>query len=397
MQQLLEKYQKKLLYTNTDFVRGLYQKIDWNSRLIGIKGQRGVGKTTLLLQRLKLNPALAKTALYVSLDNFWFTQNNLLDLADDFVKNGGTHLFLDEVHKYPNWSITLKNLYDDYPELNIVFTASSLLEILNSAADLSRRAVVYTLQGLSYREFLEYELKLKFPVISSVQQLVEEHQTLALKVCEATKPLQHFKTYLQYGYFPFYKESINTNKIEEITRLILEIELPQLRGVEVGLIYKLKQLLSIIAESVPYTPNISKLSEKIGVNRNTLATYLNYLDEAQLTKNLYRDANGVSLLQKPAKIYLENTNLIQVFSNDNQGNVGNIRETFFINQLAESNLVEFTEKGDFSINRKYIFEVGGKNKTVHQISDVADAFVAADDIEIGSRQTIPLYLFGFLY
>jgi len=398
MEALFEKYQQKLRLTPINFVRSMMSEINWEARLIGIKGARGIGKTTLLLQyiKLKLSSELEQT-LYVSLDNLWFSSYSVNDLAAEFVKKGGKYIFLDEVHKYPAWSQALKNIYDDHPTLKIVFTGSSLLEILNARADLSRRAVVYSMQGFSFREYLSMETGIDFKPLS-LQQILNNHLEEATQINQKIKPFQYFDSYLQHGYYPFYKEQPELYQIRlgEVINMILEIELPFLRGVELAYINKVKQLLVVIAESVPFIPNVSKLSEKIGINRSTLLSYLHYLEEVKLTRNLFKDAHGISRLQKPDKIYLENTNLVFAMAPQNS-NIGNNRETFFANQLAYQHQITYTKQGDFKVDDKYVFEVGGKNKTNRQISDVENSFIIADDIEYGFKNKIPLWLFGFLY
>ena len=335
--------------------------------------------------------------MYISLDNIWFTENKLINLTDEFVKKGGQFLFLDEVHKYPNWAQEIKNIYDDYPELKIVFTGSSLLEILNARADLSRRAIMYTMQGLSYREFLNLVLEIELPIFS-FQDIISNHIEIAQQINSQIKPLQHFESYLKIGYYPFFQENkqLYHQRIEEVINLILEIEMTLLRKVDIAYVIKLKQLLQIIAESVPFMPNVKKLSERIGINRNTLVSYLFFLQEAHLTKNLYKDAKGITQLQKPSKIYLENTNLQFTFSNANS-NVGNLRETFFINQVNYKHQVEYVDKGDFLIDRKYTFEIGGSNKTTKQIKHIENSYLVLDNLEYGNSNKIPLWLFGFLY
>jgi len=398
MEELFEKYQQKIKFTPINFVRSVMEEINWEARLIGIKGARGTGKTTLLLQyiKLKLSEVLEET-LYVSVDTLWFNTHSIVELASDFVKKGGKYLFLDEVHKYPGWAQEIKNIYDDQPNLKIVFTGSSLLEILNARADLSRRAVIYHMQGFSFREYLGLETGINFTRIS-LAQLTKNHIDEASLINQKIKPFQYFNKYLRQGYYPFYIEQpeLYQMRLGEIINMILEIELPLLRGVELSYIRKVKQLLVIISESVPFIPNVSKLSEKIGINRATLLSYLHYLDEIGLTRNLFKEGNGISRLQKPTKIYLENTNLIFTLSREN-ANVGNIRETFFANQLAYQHQLNYSENGDFLIDEKYFFEVGGKNKNNQQIKELSNAFIAADDLEYGFKNKIPLWLFGFLY
>ncbi|HEY0668703.1 MAG TPA: AAA family ATPase, partial [Sphingobacteriaceae bacterium] len=286
---------------------------------------------------------------------------------------------------------------DDFPTLKVVFTGSSLLEILNARADLSRRAIIYNMQGFSFREYLTMETGVVFNSIT-LKQITEEHLQEAGIINNKIKPFQYFERYLKQGYYPFYKEQpeLYEMRLGEVINMILEIELPLLRGVELSYIRKVKTLLVIIAESVPFIPNVSKLSEKIGINRATLLSYLHYLEEIGLTRNLFKEANGVSRLQKPAKIYLENTNLIYALSNKN-ANTGNIRETFFANQLAYKNQVTFSGEGDFMINDRYVFEIGGRNKTSTQIKGSTNGFIVADEIEYGFKNKIPLWLFGFLY
>lgn len=392
-----EKFQRRVQQTTLDFSRSLMADIDWEARLIGIKGARGVGKTTLLLQYIKKNLPINNETLFVSLDDIWFAAHTLSDLVDAFIKKGGNYLFLDEVHTYPKWAQELKNIYDNYPELKIVFTSSSLLEILNARADLSRRAVVYTLQGLSYREYLNLITGKNFTVYT-LKDLLANHTTIAQQINAEIRPLQYFDAYLKNGYYPFFKEGITlyNRRLEEVINLIIEVELPQLRNIEVAYINKIKQLLHIIAQSVPFMPNISKLSTRIGINRNTLVGYLYFLQEAHIIKNLYKDAKGITQLQKPDKIYLENTNLQYVFANDHT-DTGAMRETFFVNQIAYGHLTEYTHQGDFVVDRAYTFEVGGSNKTNKQIASVANAYVAADNLEYGYAHKIPLWLFGFLY
>lgn len=349
-----------------------------------------------MLQYLKKNIPL-QNCLYVSLDNLWFGENTLIGLADSFKKRGGTHLFLDEVHKYPDWSRQIKNIYDDFPDLNIVFSGSSMLEILNARADLSRRAVSYSMKGLSFREYLNISLRLSLPTFS-LDEILTNHVSIAPVLLNKVKPFQHFEKYLQIGHYPFFNEGeqLYLDRLEEVVKMVIEIELPLLRGIETAYLPRMRQLVQIIAQSVPFVPNLSKLSERIGINRNTLVLYLNYLNEAGITKNIYKDAYGITKLQKPEKIFLENTNLMFAFK-DERPEKGNVRETFFVNQLSEGHQVTYTEYGDFLVDGKYTFEIGGKSKSKKQVSQVSDSFVAADDLEYGSGDKIPLWLFGFLY
>ncbi len=397
IESLFERSIRKISGTDEQLVRLLMTKIDWNQRLVGLKGSRGVGKTTLLLQRIKSLNLPANKALYASCDNLWFSKNTLVDLAETFEKQGGQYLFLDEAHKYPNWAQELKNIYDDFDRLKVVFTGSSLLEILNARADLSRRAVVYTMQGLSFREFLVFETGEQFPAIK-LQDLLLQHEEIAREICSRIRPLEYFQNYLKFGYYPFYRESVELypSKVDEIVSMVLHIELPLLRKLDVQYIPKIKQLLQIIAESAPFVPNVSKISERIGINRNTFISYLYYLNEAGLTSNLYKDINGVTRLQKPDKIYLDNTNLQHILSYE-KPNSGHLRECFFLNQVKQLHSVEYITDGDFKVEGKFHFELGGKQKTAKQLKAAPDAWVVSDELEIGTGKRIPLWLFGFLY
>ena len=398
MEELFNRYQRISQKIQTDFVRSFMQEVNWNARLIGIKGARGVGKTTLLLQYLKINFTDNRAlTLYVSLDSFAFRGKTLLGLADEFVRNGGKHLFLDEVHKYPNWAQELKNIYDDYSELQIVFTGSSLLEILNSRADLSRRVMIYHMQGLSFREFIMLETGIFFAPLT-LESILKDHLHLAGLINAKIKVFPHFEKYLKQGYYPFYREELDLyeHRVEEVINMMLEIELPLLRGMDIGLVPKIKQLLVIISESVPFVPNIVNLSQKIEIHRTTLMSYLFYLQELGLTYHLLKEARGSVRLQKPAKIYLENTNLMYVLSSFS-ANRGNVRETFFANQVGYKHKISYHEKTDFLVDNTYAFEIGGKDKSKKQITGIENAYIVSDEIEYGYQNKIPIWLFGFLY
>jgi predicted AAA+ superfamily ATPase len=397
MEKLRLKHISSIQNTNLDFVRDYINEFPWSENLLGIKGSRGVGKTTLLLQYIKKNYNLSEKALYISLDDLYFTENKLTDLVDDFVSNGGEHLFLDEVHKYPNWAIELKNIYDYHKHLRVVFTGSSMLEILNSRADLSRRAVVFNMQGLSFREYLSFEKNINFSKLK-LEDILNDHTSIVLPVIDKIKPLKQFQKYLKKGYFPFSKENpdLYYHKVNEVVNMIIEIEIPLMRGLDNTKVNKIKQLLYIISQSVPFKPNITKLAERIGISRNLLLSYIRGLDDANLINLLNKDMFGLSALQKPEKIYLENTNLSYVLA-DEGANIGNIRETFFLNQLSKDHVVTYSSSADFFINNKYTFEVGGKSKSGKQIKGIKNSFIVSDDIEMGYENKIPLWIFGFLY
>jgi uncharacterized protein len=398
MDRLIEKFRRKIASVDMRFIRSAVSTIHWDARLVGIKGARGVGKTTLLLQHIKRTYAdRLDSVLYVSLDDLWFAEHDLIEMVDTFVKTGGDVLYLDEVHKYPLWSSVIKNIYDDYPKLKIVFTGSSLLEIIDSRADLSRRAVVHTLQGLSFREYLNIRGLGPFSEIN-LQLIVTEHQSFVSDIVREVKPLKYFQQYLQSGYYPYFLEGIEnyTIRLEETVLMVLEAELPYLRNIEVAYVRKLKRLLSIIAESAPFIPNITRMSDRIELNRQTLLAYLHYLEEAKLITSIYKTSRGLGALQKPDKIFLENTNLMYL-SKNSKPDRGNLRETFLANQLSFEHELHYAESGDFLVDRRQTIEVGGKNKTGKQIQGLKDAYIAADDIEYGHGRKIPLWLFGFLY
>ena len=380
------------------FERELERKINWNARLISIRGSRGTGKTTLFLQHIKKTFVNnLNKVLYVSLDNIYFSNNTLVELAEKFVSHGGTHLFLDEVHKYENWSKEIKNLYDDFPELHIAFTGSSLLEILNGRADLSRRTLVYELTGLSFREYLSIIKVQDFPIFT-LEEILKNNEQISAEIASKIKPFEFFDDYLSFGYYPYFLEGKDDyfNRLNETLNMILEVELPFLRGLEVAYIPRIKKLLAVIGESAPFIPNITQLAVKIGISRQTLLQYLKYLEDAKLINQLYKKSRGLSVLEKPEKILMENTNLMELFNGENT-NTGNRRETFVLNQLLHSHKVDFSEESDFFVDSKYTFEVGGKNKKRKQIQTVPDSYIIADDIEFGTERRIPIWLLGFMY
>jgi uncharacterized protein len=397
MERLKSLSRQRVAQTDFQFRRYLYSKIDWSNRLIAIKGARGVGKTTLILQYLKANFGNEESALYASLDDIYFSANTLLGLTDTFYKAGGKVLFLDEVHKYPSWSQEIKNIYDGYPLLKVVFTSSSILQINKGYADLSRRVVAYNLQGLSFREFLEVTGVMKSPPVS-MTDMINIHKDIESDVAKQIRPLKHFKDYLQYGYYPFFLENKESyfQKLQSAINLTLDYDLPSAQTIDYSNIYKLKKLLYLIANSVPFKPNVSKLGEQIHTTRATVIQYLEHLKNAQIINLLNTDSFGSGYLAKPEKIYLQNTNLMYALAPET-ANTGNIRETFFFNQVGNLHDLTLPKEGDFMVDKKLTFEVGGKNKTRKQIAVLPDSYIAADDIEYGFNNKIPLWLFGFLY
>lgn len=398
MEQLYSNFRYLVTRTPLDFVRYLHSGINWNNRLIAITGTRGVGKTTMILQHIKMNYNInSPEVLYVSLDNLWFANHTLVHLADDFFKNGGKTLFLDEVHKYTGWSREIKNIYDSYPDMKIVFTGSSMLDIYRSGADLSRRAIKYTLNGMSLREYLEYEHGIKIDPVK-INDLLTNHIQIALELTKSFRPIAVFREYLKYGYFPYYKEDKEGyfNKVAETINTVIEVDLPANTDIEYQTIIKIKKLFSIIASSVPFKPNISKLAELTGTTRPSLLSYLDALGKAQAILMLDKEADGLKRLVKPQKIYLGNTNFAYAFSGDNI-NIGNLRETFFYSLLNATNKVSYSDKTDFTVDDKYHFEIGGKDKKQKQIAGLKEAYIVKDNIETGYANQIPLWMFGLLY
>ncbi|NHB69535.1 ATP-binding protein [Perlabentimonas gracilis] len=389
MRTLYQKFETLLQSTSTDFKRYLYDKVSWEGRMTGIIGARGVGKTTMVLQYIKENLD-SKKALYVSADDMYFGENRLFDLADDFYKNAGEYLFIDEIHKYNNWSQELKNIYDSFPSLKIVFTGSSVLDILKGSADLSRRAIIYKLQGLSFREYLKLFHNFDTDTYS-LEQIVNNE----VKLKDIKHPLPLFNDYLKQGYYPFGLENQLDLRLGQIIVQTLETDIPQYANLNVGTSRKLKRLLSIIAESVPFKPNFSKISGMIEVSRNSLDDYFLYMEKAGLISQLRNETSGIRGLGKVEKVYLDNTNIIYNLVGD-KSNIGNIRETFFFNQMRQKHEVISSEKADFVIGN-YTFEIGGKNKQQTQINQDGKSFVVKDDIEFGYLNVLPLWAFGLNY
>jgi len=381
----------------THFERYLLKEISWDQKLIGISGARGSGKTILLLQQMKKMIRKGKHSLYVSLDDVYFSTNHLLYFAEDFARNGGEYLFLDEVHKYTNWSQELKNIYDSVFDIKVVFTSSSALEIHKGSHDLSRRALVYNLAGLSFREFLSLKYNLDTTVIP-LRQILENKTKTVSEIVSKIKIFPKFNEYLAEGYYPFFNE-LSPNYLMQLNatiNLVIENDLPAIHNIDFNSIIKLKKLISIISRIAPYTPNIEKLASQIETTRPTLLKYLYYLDKAQVIKILGSDTFGINYLNKPEKIFPGNTNIAYALSND-KPDKGNIRETFFLNQLSVNHIVTNPQHGDFMVDDKYLFEVGGRSKTQKQIAGIENSYIAADDIEYGIGNKIPLWLFGFMY
>ncbi len=389
MESLFQKQQLLVRRTELTFKRYMYDKLPWNSRLVGLVGPRGVGKTTMLLQYIKEQNK--DNVLYVSADDIYFSTHKLIDLADTFYKDGGKHFFIDEIHKYKDWAIELKNIYDFYPDLKVFFTGSSILDIRKGAADLSRRALMFYMQGFSFREFLKFEHNIDVQV-HSFEDIIANKISLLDKV---SHPLPIFRQYLQEAYYPMSKENYLSIRLEQILNLTLEVDIPQFANLSVTTARKLKKLMLIIAESVPFKPNFVSLAAKLKVSRNSLEDYLVLMEDAGLIARLRNQADGIIGLGKVDKIYLDNTNLIY-FLADRKPKEGNVRETFFLNQMRVNNLVFASSVADFKIG-KYTFEVGGKSKNQKQIKDTPYSYIVKDNIEYGYKNIVPLWAFGLNY
>lgn len=396
MESLFSTYNRKLRLVNLKFKRFIYDKIDWDERLICIKGQRGVGKTTLILQHIKEAFPQPEKALYVSLDNLWFATNSLRDLVEYHYTHGGTNIFLDEVHKYKDWQTAIKNIYDDYPDLSIVYTGSSMLKIDSSLGDLSRRQGSYTLPGLSFREYLQLEGILDMPPITLVE-LMGTHQAIASDITSRIKILPAFEQYLRHGYYPFYREAKSTfdQRLQDVCRQVIESDIPAVEDMSQSTLSKIKRLLMILAEKVPYQPNMTELYRELETNREQGLKMLNALQRAGLIAMISYEPQNIRTLSKPDKILLDNTNLVHSLTGF--GDKGTVRETFFSNQMRYVTSLALDRAGDFRLDRRRVFEVGGRKKGFNQIKDLPDSYVAADDLEIGFGNKIPLWMFGFLY
>lgn len=396
IQPLLNAYHRKLAATNLRFKRYLYDRINWNVRLVGIKGARGVGKTTLLMQHIKETFDNIDNVLYVSLDNLWFENHKLEELVEFLYTHGVVHIYFDEVHRYKNWTALLKHFYDSYPDLKIVYTGSAMLAIENSVADLSRRQSLYTLNGLSFREYLEYENIITIPPIEW-EKLLASHTKYALDVTSEIKVLKHFEQYLRTGYYPYYKEAGEDYlmRVGEVARLVIDNDIPAVEDITYMTAQKIKKLLMVIAENVPLEPNINRLATQLESTRDQILKMLYLLDRAGLLWLLTDKTKDYKHLTGPKKIYLNNTNLMHALST--KVSEGTMRETFFANQIGAVTSLTMPKQGDFMADGKYLFEVGGSRKTLNQIANLPNSYLAIDDIEVGNGNRIPLWMFGCLY
>lgn len=395
---LITIFQRRLAATPMAFFRYLYKIIDWNDTMIGIKGPKGCGKSTLLLQHIKetFKGKELDKVLYVSLDNLWFSTHDIIDVIDYHYTHGGTHLFIDEIHYYKKWQTLLKNISDDYPGLHVVYTGSSMLQLGKSEGDLSRRLTMYEMRGLSLREFLEYEGIMKMSPVT-LEQLLSEHVSIAMEVSEKMKILEQFKKYLEVGYYPFYKAVHHGyyQRLQNVANQVIEVDYPNVEDITMSTIRKTKKLLMILAERVPQLPKMNELYKELETDRNQGLKMLYALQRGGLLLLLSDDAKSPDNLSRPDKIYINNPTMMYALTP--KVDTGTLRETFFCNQLSQDHDVRYPKAGDFLVDRKYLFEVGGKGKNFDQIKDIPNSYLAVDNTEVGHRNRIPLWMFGLLY
>jgi predicted AAA+ superfamily ATPase len=393
------KLEKRILNSlKSEYKRYFFDRVDFNSQMIVVVGSRGVGKTTFLLQYLKelKSKHEAHKSLYFSYDHPANVDIKLYTLAEEFAKIGGKYLLLDEIHRYKDFALDLKAIYDFYPDMKVLFTGSCAISIYNAQADLSRRAVLYHMNGLSYREFLELKLDIKLPVFT-----LEEICTNSIELTDALQkeflPLEHFSEYLKYGYYPFYfSDKDNYHKqLTAVVNLTIDVDLVMLGYIKPAFANKLKKLLNVICCSKPFELNITKVAANIEVSRNTIYAYLEHLTKGDLLTVVADNKKGLTALSKPEKLYLNNSNLSYALCDEPE--IGTIREGFFANQLQECHTLTTSKEGDFMVNGKYMFEIGGKGKSFKQIKDLDNAFVVQDTDSTENQHKIPLWLFGFLY
>ncbi len=389
MERLYENFHRKLKEISTDFIRYKYSEIKWEGHALGLVGPRGVGKSYMLLQHIKRTLNTADT-LYVSADHIYFSENKLVDLADEFVKMGGKHLFIDEIHKYDGWSRELKQIIDSYSELQVVISGSSVLDIYKGMADLSRRVPIYNMQGLSFREYLQLFQGISAPTFS-----LDEIISGKVEIPGVDHPLPLFRNYLKNGYYPFGRDIEFEMELLQVINQTMEVDIPQYMNANVTVGRRLKTLLMVVARSVPFKPVMTKIAELTGISRNDISDYLIYIEKAGMIAQLRDKTGGIRGLGKVEKIYLDNTNLIYTLAPDN-AEIGNVRETFFMNQTRVLHDVISSSVSDFEIDGK-TFEIGGRKKGQKQIERATDGYIVKDDIETGFANVIPLWHFGLMY
>lgn len=397
LNELYARSGRRIRDVSLQFIRHFAKTINWNDRLIALMGARGTGKTTLMLQHIKSSFDAPNAALYMSLDNLWFKTHSVYEAVEAHIQNGGTHVFLDEVHYHDDWESLIKNLYDDFPRLHIAYTGSSILKMKKARADLSRRQAEYTLPGLSFSEYLELEQICSFKPLS-LEELLTGHVKYAMSVSEGLPILKHFRTYLHSGYYPFYKEVCSGygERLQQVINQVLESDYPAVETVSFATIQKTKRMLMILAENAPQTPNMSKLYAELETDRNQGLKMLHALSEADLLGLLVSDGASLKKMSRPNKIYCDNPNIMYALCPNAE--VGCVRETFFLNQIRSAGFnVTYPKQGDFLVEGQYLFEVGGRKKSFDQIKDIPNSYLAVDDTEIGIGNRIPLWMFGLLY
>lgn len=398
METLFKKHRILISQVSNDIVRDIMNVIAWDKQLVAIRGSRGVGKTTLMRQYIKQKYGVqAGEALYCVMDSLYFTNHTLIDLAERFHLMGGKHLFLDEVHKYPTWSKEIKEIIDLYPDIKITFTGSSLIQILNADADLSRRVLSYDMAGLSFREYLRFYKGVTLPIYS-LEQVLSDADAICDKVNKLCQPQPLFDEYLRTGYYPFYdgNEIEYYSRIENVVSFIIDQEMTLFCGLEPAYTRRLKAMLMYLAGNTPYEVNIAKLANYLEINKNTVLSYLASMSKAELINLLYSDNKTVTKMQKPDKIYLHNTNLHYALGA--QQNIGTIRECFVVNQLSHNHTIEYGKAhGDFRVDGRFTFEVGGKDKSFDQIADIPDSYILADLMEYPVGKKLPIWMIGLLY
>lgn len=396
MERIYEISNRLVESLNTPHYRYIYDKVAWDDRLIMIKGARGVGKTTMLYQQCKEQGV---KGVYASLDLLFFNDHTIVELADYHYKHGGTHLYLDEVHLYPrnNWEQELKNIYDSYPGFHVVFTGSSLLRLNSRMADLSRRIATYELRGLSFREYLNFVGGYGFEPVT-LDEVLHGHTAVASRIASKVRVIGEFEKYLKKGYYPFFMDTSDitySQRVERIVLTVIENDIPAVTDIEYETQLKLKKLLVVLADKVPYVPNMTRLGQEIGVSRNQLMKFFALLNEGAILRTLADETRSTKNVARPEKILFDNPSVMQALSIFNK--TGTVRESFVASMLSAVGKVYAAKEGDFLLDRKYLFEVGGKGKGFSQIADKPNSYVIADDIESGFGNKIPMWLLGFLY
>lgn len=396
MNRLIENYNRLLGERIPSTFRYLYEDINWKNRLIVLKGARGVGKTTMLLQHIANAFEDTSKALYVSADHIWFANHSLIDLAEYHYTHGGTHLFIDEIHKYSNWQQEIKNIYDSFPHLNLIVTGSSMLRLEHALGDLSRRCKEYTMRGMSFREYLKLENIADWPILS-LEDILQRHIQLASKMTGQVKVLGHFENYLRHGYYPFYIEEGNgfDERLQRVINTVLNEDIPAVANVEYETIYKLRQLLAIFSEQSPYTLNVSALARTLKTSTSQVMKLLDLLNQAAIIRRLFSKEGSMKMLQKPEKVLFDNTNIMYALSAE--ADQGTLRETYLADMMSFGHTISMPQKGDLLVDKHILFEVGGRTKGYKQIANIPDSYVVADGIDIGFENKIPLWLFGMMY